>query len=135
MAIRPMRKGCSLSVADSVMIPRADGAASLVEGVILSWGWKRRAIAFASGALGALALPPFSLFPLIAIPLTVAVWLIDGAQDHGRGRALTGSLRAAFGAGWWMGFGYFLAGLWWVGSALLVEADKFAWALPLAVVA
>ena len=34
-----------------------------------------------------------------------------------------------------MGFGYFLAGLWWVGSALLVEADKFAWALPLAVVA
>ena len=45
------------------------------------------------------------------------------------------SLSAAFGAGWWMGFGYFLAGLWWVGSALLVEADKFAWALPLAVVA
>src|SRR6185437_5070468 len=44
------------------------------------------------------------------------------------------SLKSAFGAGWWMGFGYFLAGLWWVGSALLVEADKFAWALPLAVV-
>jgi apolipoprotein N-acyltransferase len=117
------------------MIPEAYGAASLVEGIILSWGWKRRGIAFASGALGALALPPVSLFPLIAVPLTIAVWLIDGAQDHGRGRALTGSLRAAFGAGWWMGFGYFLAGLWWVGSALLVEADKFAWALPLAVVA
>ena len=50
------------------------------------------------------------------------------------GRSIA-SLRAAFGAGWWMGFGYFLAGLWWVGSALLVEADKFAWALPLAVVA
>jgi apolipoprotein N-acyltransferase len=135
MAIRPMRKGWSLSVADSAMIPRAVGAGSIVEGIILSWGWKRRAIAFASGAVGALALPPFSLFPLIAVPLTIAVWLIDGAQDHGRGRALTGSLRAAFGAGWWMGFGYFLAGLWWVGSALLVEADKFAWALPLAVVA
>lgn len=124
-----------MSVADSAMISRADGSAPLVEGIILSWGWKRRAIAFASGALGALALPPFSLFPVIAVPLTIAVWLIDGAPDHGRGRALTGSLRAAFGAGWWMGFGYFLAGLWWVGSALLVEADKFAWALPLAVVA
>jgi apolipoprotein N-acyltransferase len=124
-----------LSVADSTMLPRANAFASLIEGVILSWGWRRRAIAFVSGAAGALALPPFSLFPLIAVPLTIAVWLIDGAQDHGHGRPLTASLRAAFGAGWWMGFGYFLAGLWWVGSALLVEADKFAWALPLAVVA
>ena len=104
--------------------------ASLVEGVILSWGWRRRAIAFVSGAVGALALPPFSLFALIALPLTVAVWLIDGAQDR-----RLGSVRAAFGAGWWMGFGYFLAGLWWVGAAFLVEADKFAWALPLGVVA
>jgi apolipoprotein N-acyltransferase len=124
-----------LSVADSAMMPRANLLASLIEGVILSWGWKRRAIAFVSGAAGALALPPLSLFPLIAVSLTIAVWLIDGAQDRESGRPLADSLRAAFGAGWWMGFGYFLAGLWWVGSALLVEADKFAWALPLAVVA
>ncbi len=117
------------------MLPRPNGLASLIEGVILSWGWRRRAIAFISGAAGALALPPFSIFPLIAIPLAVAVWLIDGAQDYRAGRPLAASLRAAFGAGWWMGFGYFLAGLWWIGSALLVEADKFAWALPLAVVA
>src|ERR1700691_5233818 len=135
MAIRPMRKGDSLSVADSTMMPRANGLASLIEGVILSWGWRRRAIAFISGAAGALALPPFSMFALIAVPLTIAVWLIDGAQDCRHRRSLTASLSAAFGAGWWMGFGYFLAGLWWVGSALLVEADKFAWALPLAVVA
>ena len=123
-----------MSVADSATLARPHAIASLVEGVILSWGWRRRAIAFVSGAVGALSLPPFSLFPLIAIPLTIAVWLIDGAQDRGSGRPLSGSLSAAFGAGWWMGFGYFLAGLWWVGSALLVEADKFAWALPLAVV-
>jgi apolipoprotein N-acyltransferase len=124
-----------LSVAESMILPRANGRASLIEGVILSWGWRRRAIAFVSGAVGALALPPLSLFPLIAVPLTIAVWLIDGAQDRSAGRPRSASLRAAFGAGWWMGFGYFLAGLWWVGSALLVEADKFAWAVPLAVVA
>ena len=40
-----------------------------------------------------------------------------------------------FGAGWWMGLGYFVCGLWWVGSAVLVDAEKFAWALPLAVIA
>src|SRR5580693_452490 len=135
MAIRPMRRGDSLSLADSAILPRANGLPSLIEGIILSWGWRRRAIAFASGAVGALALPPLSLFPLIAVPLTIAVWLVDGAQDRGSGRPLVASLRAAFGAGWWMGFGYFLSSLWWVGSALLVEADKFAWALPLAVVA
>ncbi len=44
-----------------------------------------------------------------------------------------GAFRSAFSAGWWMGFGYFLAGLWWLGAAFLVEADKFAWALPLGV--
>jgi apolipoprotein N-acyltransferase len=135
MAIRPMSKGDSLSVADSTMMPRANGLASLIEGVILSSGWRRRAIAFISGAAGALALPPLSLFALVAVPLTIAAWLIDGAQDRAPGRSLSASPSAAFGAGWWMGFGYFLAGLWWVGSALLVDADKFAWALPLAVVA
>jgi apolipoprotein N-acyltransferase len=116
-------------------MPRAGFLASLVEGVILSWGWRRRAIAFVSGAAGALALPPFSLFALIAAPLTISVWLIDGAEERATGRPLIASMRAAFGAGWWMGFGYFLAGLWWVGAAFLVEADKFAWALPLGVVA
>ena len=29
----------------------------------------------------------------------------------------------------------FVAGLWWVGAAFLVDADKFAWALPLGVLA
>ena len=135
MAIRRSTRDVSLSLADSTVMPRANVLASLVEGVILSWGWRRRAIAFVSGAAGALALPPFSLFALIAAPLTIAVWLIDGAQDRGSGRPLIASMRAAFGAGWWMGFGYFLAGLWWVGAAFLVEADKFAWALPLGVVA
>ncbi len=124
-----------MSLAGSTAMPRANVLGSLVEGVILSWGWRRRAIAFVSGAAGALALPPFSLFFFIAAPLTIAVWLIDGAADHGSGRPLIGSMLAAFGAGWWMGFGYFLAGLWWVGAAFLVEADKFAWALPLGVVA
>jgi apolipoprotein N-acyltransferase len=130
-----VHEGCSLSLAGSTAMPRVNVLGSLVEGVILSWGWRRRAIAFVSGAAGALALPPFSLFVFIAAPLTIAVWLIDGAQDRGPGRPLIGSMRAAFGAGWWMGFGYFLAGLWWVGAAFLVEADKFAWALPLGVVA
>ena len=112
--------------------PGASLIASLADRIALSRGWPRRAVAFACGGIGALALPPFSLFGLMIVPMSAAVWLIDGSAD---GRGLATRLRAAFGAGWWWGLGYFLCGLWWVGSAVLVDAEKFAWALPLAVLA
>jgi apolipoprotein N-acyltransferase len=105
--------------------------------VILAEGWTRRAIAFAAGACGALAIEPVDLAPAMIVPLSVAVWLIDGsigASPSPDFRTRFASLRAAASAGWWVGFGYFLAGLWWLGAALLVEADQFAWALPLAVI-
>ena len=124
-----------MSLADSTALPRPNFLGSLAEAVILSWGWRRRAIAFFSGAFGAFALPPYSLFAVIAVPLIIAVWLIDGSHDRAGDWPRVAAARVAFGAGWWMGFGYFLAGLWWVGAAFLVEADKFAWALPLGVVA
>ena len=102
--------------------------------VILSSGWTRRAIAFIAGATGALAMAPVDFFPAMIIPMTVAVWLIDGATaDKPGGRVWLAEARAAAGIGWWLGFGYFVAGLWWLGAAMLVEADEFAWALPLAV--
>jgi apolipoprotein N-acyltransferase len=108
--------------------------------VILAFGWRRRLIAFAAGATGALAMAPFNFFPALVVPMTVAVWLIDGcagAPQKPAGRWIRlglppGSWRA-FGAGWWWGFGYFVAGLWWLGNAFLVDAAEFAWALPLGV--
>lgn len=100
--------------------------------VILAWGWKRVGLAFGAGALGALAMPPFGAFPVLAISFPVLVWLLDGAGAAGSGWR---TLWAAAKTGWWFGFGYHMAGLWWIGSAFLVEADKFAWALPIAVTA
>jgi apolipoprotein N-acyltransferase len=96
---------------------------------MLAWGWRRRLIALVAGAISAFAMAPYDLWPLLALTFPVLVWLIDGA-----GAGVAG-LRASFGAGWWFGFGYFLAGLYWIGMALLVEADQFGWLLPLAVVA
>ena len=101
--------------------------AGLANRAVLSWGWKRRGIAFASGAVSALAMAPFNLWPVLAVTFPVLVWLLDGSGAGRRG------LAAAFGAGWWFGFGYFVAGLYWIGMALFVEADKFAWLLPFAV--
>jgi apolipoprotein N-acyltransferase len=103
----------------------------LAESVIVAWGWRRRLIAVGAGAAGALAMPPFGFLPALVLSLVLAVWLLDGASERTR----WATTRQAFALGWWFGFGYFLAGLWWLGAAFLVEADRFAWALPLGVVA
>jgi apolipoprotein N-acyltransferase len=102
----------------------------LAHHVILAWGWRRWLTAFAAGAVGALAMPPFGLLPALALALTPAVWLLDGSAGTGSRGSL---LRSAAWDGWWWGFGYFVAGLWWLGAAFLVEADQFAWALPFGV--
>jgi apolipoprotein N-acyltransferase len=106
------------------------------ERVILASGWRRGAIAFAAGAVNALALSPVNFWPAAFVSVTLAVWLIDGAAGSAPvSQTRWSASRAAASAGWFWGFGYFLAGLWWLGSAFLIEADKFAWALPLGVVA
>ena len=92
-------------------------------------GWRRAVAAMAAGAVGALAMPPFGFLPALAVSLTPAIWLLDGAAHTDRTR----TLKAAALIGWCWGFGYFVAGLWWLGAAFLVEADQFAWALPLGV--
>ncbi len=102
----------------------------LANAIILSSGWTRRLIACLAGALGALAMPPVGAFPVFAVSFPVLILLLDGAgAANGRARRL----RAAFADGWWFGFGYFLAGLWWIGAAFLVEASTFGWLLPVAV--
>jgi apolipoprotein N-acyltransferase len=102
--------------------------------VILLWGWRRALAAFLAGALMVLAQAPFDLFAVCFVSFPVLVWLLDGAV----GEPSAGVLRRlvpAFATGWWFGFGYFVTGLWWIGNALLVEAESFAWALPLAILA
>lgn len=102
----------------------------IAHAVVLAWGWRRALIAFAAGAISVLALPPFDLWPVLFLTFPVAVWLIDGS---GAGRF--GGCVAAGLAGWFFGFGYFLAGLYWIGHAFLVDAKTFGWLLPIAVTA
>ncbi|KAA2236813.1 apolipoprotein N-acyltransferase [Salinarimonas soli] len=105
---------------------------ALAHRVILAWGWARALIAFIAGAVGAFAMPPFGILPALAVSLTVAVWLLDGTAAGPRLRLLS-TLGSAALVGWAWGFGYFVAGLWWLGSAFLVEADQFAYLLPFGV--
>ena len=88
------------------------------------------------GAISALALPPIYLVFMLLPAFAGLVWLIDGsrAREGARGwRRWIGSAPArAFGVGWWFGLGYFLAGLHWMALAFLVDAEQFAWMIPIA---
>ncbi|WP_131118539.1 apolipoprotein N-acyltransferase [Lichenihabitans psoromatis] len=109
----------------------------IAQRVARSTGWSRRFLALLAGATGALAMAPVDFVPALIIPMVVAVWLLDGSVPTGVAAtsrvSLTRSVLKAAETGWWWGFGYFVAGLWWLGSAFLVEPDKFAWLLPLGV--
>ena len=100
----------------------------IAHSVVLASGWRRALLAFFAGAASALALQPINAWPVLFLTFPVLVWLVDGSAA---GR-LSGAWRA-FGAGWCFGFGYFLAGLYWIGYAFLVDAKTFGWLLPIAV--
>jgi apolipoprotein N-acyltransferase len=99
---------------------------------LLAWGWPRWALCLLTGAVSAFALPPYGLFPILFLTFPGFVWLLDGALETGKSSVFN-LLRTGFGLGWLFGFGYFLSGLWWIGSAFLVEADRFAWLMPFAI--
>src|ERR1700733_3343539 len=86
-------------------------------------GWRRHLAAVVLGALAAVALPPFDLAPVLIVSFVGLVWLEDGSVDS----------RGSFALGWSFGFGFFLAGLYWIAAALLVDVAQFWWLLPAAV--
>jgi apolipoprotein N-acyltransferase len=97
--------------------------------VVLAWGWRRAAIAFIAGALSVLALAPVNAWPVLFFTFPVIVLLLDGS-----GTGALGGIGSAAIAGWCFGFGYFLAGLYWVGFAFLVDVKTFGWLLPFGVI-
>ena len=86
-------------------------------------GWRADGIALVSGALGALAFPPLCVVPALLVAFPVLMVLI---------RASAGP-RAAARRGWWFGFGLHLVGLYWITEAILIEAARFWWFVPIAV--
>jgi apolipoprotein N-acyltransferase len=88
-------------------------------------GWRRFGYAMLMGAIAACAMPPIDLTPLLLVSFMSLVWLADAGGRRGD----------AFLLGWSFGFGFFLAGLYWVGAALFVDIASFWWMLPFAVLA
>ncbi len=97
-------------------------------------GWQHMALAVTAGAVSVLAMAPFHFWPVLMATLAVLVWQIDGAvAQASSGSWRRGPAMRSAVVGWGFGFGYFFAGLFWIGEAFLVEADKFALLIPFAV--
>lgn len=101
------------------------GAAAWVGGLV---GVRRALLALLLGALAVLAFAPVHAWPVMFVSFGGLVWLLDGCYAS---HAEYGPrLKCAGLTGFWFGCGFFLAGLYWLAEAFLVEPTRHAWLIP-----
>ncbi|HEY8289669.1 MAG TPA: apolipoprotein N-acyltransferase [Acetobacteraceae bacterium] len=86
-------------------------------------GWRADLSALCAGVLASLALPPLHLVPVLLLAIPWLLTLLDSAPGPA----------VAARRGWWFGFGLNLVGLYWITEAILIEAARFWWFVPIAV--
>lgn len=84
---------------------------------------QRMIFALLCGGLATLTLPPFFWF-ILMLPAYSGLYLLLNSTDKGKHH---------FWTGWAFGLGYHASGLYWFANALLIDAEKFAWMIPFAV--
>ncbi len=103
---------------------RSPGLVRRAGGLLVSArGWRADLAGLGAGLLSALALPPIHVLPALLLAVPALLLLIDGARGPW----------VAARRGWWFGFGLNLIGLYWITEAILIEAARFWWCVPLAV--
>ncbi|MBK5197038.1 MAG: apolipoprotein N-acyltransferase [Methyloceanibacter sp.] len=96
-------------------------------------GARRAVFAVLLGAVSVLAFAPVHAWPVLFLTFGGLVWLLDGC--HAGHSSLAPRLKCATLIGFWFGFGYFLAGLYWIAEAFLVEPWRHGWIIPFAMTA
>ena len=80
-------------------------------------------LAILCGVSAAAALPPYFMVVLLWPALGAFAWLVCSAL----------TLRRAALFGWCFGLGFFGLGLYWIGEAFLVDAQRYGWMRPFAI--
>ncbi len=81
-------------------------------------------LCFLTGASTALSFAPFHIWPVLFVAFPVFFLLLESAPSR----------RSAMGRSYFFGYGYFMAGTWWIANALLVDAAQFGWLVPFCVI-
>jgi len=90
-------------------------------------GYKGFALNVLLGALSVLGHAPFYLWPVTLLCFALLMLRLDKAHNNAR------SLRSGFWCGFAFAFGYFLAGLYWIGSAFIARGPEFVPFMPFAI--
>jgi len=85
--------------------------------------WRADLAAALLGALAALALPPVHAIPVLLLAVPGLLALLDASP----------SVLVAARRGFAFGFGHHLIGLYWITEAILLEAARYWWLVPIAV--
>ncbi len=114
---------------------------------ITIWGWRKLGLAAILGAASVVSLPPIGFFLILLVTMPSLIWLLDGAIDTSLKQQTKGkqnfiiklfariyAARSAFAVGMAFGFGYFFAGLYWIGSAFFAENNDFILLMPFATI-
>ncbi len=104
-------------------VTRHWSAAGLAARATTLRGGRADLAALTLGMLSAAALPPLYVLPVLLIAVPGLLLLIGAAPGPA----------VALRRGFWFGFGCHLIGLYWITEAILVEAARFWWLVPLAV--
>ena len=86
-------------------------------------GWRALVSAFGLGAITALALPPVHLVPVLLLTVPGLLILLGSAQSWKRAAVI----------GFFWGWGYHVAGLYWITEALFTDIGTWWWLVPIAV--
>lgn len=85
-------------------------------------GWQSALLMFLAGALTALVFAPFYFWPLLFLTFPLLLYYLESATAHQ-------AMRHAF----FFGYGFFMAGTYWIAFSMLVDATKFGWMIPFSV--
>jgi len=114
--------------------PRApSGPTRLAISRVAAWvghlqGARRAVFAVFLGAFSVLAFAPVHAWPVLFVSFGGLVWLLDSC--HAVHSEMGLRLKCGALTGFWFGFGFFLAGLYWVAEAFLVEPWRHGWLIP-----
>ncbi|MEX0693751.1 MAG: apolipoprotein N-acyltransferase [Rhodospirillales bacterium] len=92
--------------------------------ITLNSRWYRSLMAVLLGALAVAALPPFHVIPVLWLSFAGLALLVISAKCW----------HQAAVEGWLFGLGWFGGGLYWIGYAFLVDAERYAFLMPVAVI-
>lgn len=85
--------------------------------------WQTLLLCFACGGASAFAFAPLRYWFLLPLALSLFYLMLDAAPAR----------RHAILRGFFFGYGYFMAGTWWIANALTVDIDKFGWLIPISI--